>query len=108
MWVESDIAESIKIIRRRGIKVILQNYPLCPISSDRKFYNDAIDDVAARLHVPLVNNERIFQEVINKGGKFEDYFIADGHCNSRGYQLMATNVYNKILEEGILNINRHK
>jgi len=105
-WVESDISEMVRIIRSRGIKIILQDYPLCPISQDCRYYNDAIREVAVRLEVPLVDNEKIFQEIIGKGGKFEDYFIADGHCNSGGYQLMAVNVYNKIIEEKILNVNK--
>ncbi|MDD5128140.1 MAG: hypothetical protein PHO40_00605 [Candidatus Omnitrophica bacterium] len=107
-WVESDISEMVRIIRDRGIKIILQNYPLCPISQDCQYYNDAIGEVAVRLGVPLVDNGKIFKEVIDRGGKFEDYFISDGHCNSGGYRLMAANVYNKIIEEKILNVNKQR
>ncbi|MDD5115937.1 MAG: tetratricopeptide repeat protein [Candidatus Omnitrophica bacterium] len=105
-WVESDIEEAVRICRDRGVKIILQDYGLCPISSDCKFYNDAIRNVALHLQVPLVDNEKIFQEIMDKGGKPEDYFIADGHCNSNGYRLMAVNVYDKIIEEKIIPSNK--
>lgn len=100
-WAESDIIEIVKIIQSKKIKIILQNYPLCLITTQggAKFINDILCNIAIRFKIPFVDNEKIFREIIDKGAKTEDYFILDGHCNSRGYKVMATNVYNKIIEE---------
>ena len=106
-WVESDIIEMIRIIRKRNIKIILQTYPYRIKTHGYRLteLTDILHDVAVRFKIPLVDNEKIFQEIKGKGATDnEEYFVADGHCNSRGYKLMAVNVYNKIIEAGMLNM----
>ena len=107
-WAESDIIEMIRIIRSKNIKIVLQTYPYRIKSHGIPFgqeINDIIRDVAVRFKIPLVDQEKIFQETKDQGtGDNEGYFVADGHCNNRGYKLMAVNVYNKIVEAGILDM----
>jgi len=102
-WAESDIIEIVKIIQSRNIKIILQNYP-----ASTKFHAGKIDgilkNVAVRFNIPFVNNNWMFKKMIAaQGAKIDtEYFVPDGHCNGRGYKVMATNVYNKIIEERML------
>ena len=105
-WVESDIIEMIRIIRSKNIKIVLQTYPY-RIKTHGLFdrheiqeINDIIRDVALRFKIPLVDQGKVFQETKDpRTGDNEEYFVADGHCNSRGYKLMAVNLYNKINEQ---------
>lgn len=100
-WTESDIKEIIKIIRQKKIKIILQSYPY-PLEV-RKIPIDAIlRKIANELHISFVDNELLFREMLERGSRSEDFFVADGHCNARGYGIVAMNVYNKIMEEGML------
>jgi lysophospholipase L1-like esterase len=90
----------------------LQTYPyrikshgLFTAGYDIREINDILRDVAVRFKIPLVDNEKIFKETKDQGtGDNEGYFVADGHCNSQGYKLIAVNVYNKIIEAGILDM----
>jgi tetratricopeptide (TPR) repeat protein len=109
-WVELDIIEIVRIVRNKNIGIILQNYPRRYIGTQGigKFANPIIRNTAIRFKIPYVDNEKIFQEIIDRGGKTEDYFVVDGHCNSKGYKVMAANVYNKIIEEKIFGISRQK
>jgi len=99
-WAESDVIEIVKIIQSKNIRIILQNYPV-----STKFQAGAIDDilrnVAMRFNIPFVDNNNLFKKIIAAEGEKvdEEYFVPDGHCNSRGYKIMANNVYNKIVEK---------
>jgi lysophospholipase L1-like esterase len=99
-WLKSDIDEIVRIIRKEGIKIILQNYPYDPQAGAR-FIDPVLRKTANDLSIPFVDNELIFLEMMNNGAKRDDYFSPDYHCNARGYEIMAKNVYNKIIEEKI-------
>ncbi|MFH0753823.1 MAG: hypothetical protein V2A70_04595 [Candidatus Omnitrophota bacterium] len=91
-WVEADINEMVRIIRGHGAALILQDYPIDTPS------NEILKRIAEEWHVPLVNNREVFQEKMKAGMVFKDLYSVDGHCNARGYGVMAENVYNKIVE----------
>ena len=55
--------------------------------------------IADELRVPFVSNFKVFQEKISLGMAEESLFVLDGHCNGRGYGLMAANVFNEIVRE---------
>jgi hypothetical protein len=90
-WVESDIREIIRIVREEKIGLILQNYP------KQMRVNSILPGIAHDLDVTFVDNYSIFQDKISQGMDRQDLFIADGHCNARGYGLMAENVFDKIV-----------
>jgi len=102
-WVESDIREIIRIAQENKIKVIVQNYPAAVVA-DEIFFNMFLPEIAKELNVYFVDNNRIFQELLDIGVKHEELFAPDNHCNAKGYGVMATNVFNKITEEKILEL----
>lgn len=96
-WVQSDIHEIIRIIRKNNIKMILQNYP----EKEKAIFgliNSILLSTAKDLKVPFVDNALVFQKMQDSGVKIKDYFALDNHCNAKGYKVMAKNVYDKILE----------
>ena len=103
-WVESDIMEIVHIIRSRGIRVILQNYPDIGVDMSMREVNFVMSRIAKKLSVPFVDNSAVFRDKIVRGASTADYFVADGHCNGNGYFLMAVNVYNKIVGDKILQV----
>ena len=96
-WVKSDIGKIIQMCQGEKIKLIVQNYP----GNDR--INESIKESAAEYSAPFVDNEYLFSELWEKGEKEGIYFVSDGHCNAKGYNVMAKNIYEKIIEEKLFN-----
>lgn len=88
--LKEDITKVYFLAKVRKIRLILMTYPHweCGINKD-------IREISASLRIPLIDNEKLFREKIDAKdlGKF---FVADGHCNARGYRFMATNIYGRI------------
>ena len=93
-WIDSDVREIARIIRQEKIRLIVQNYP-------RWFpANSILSAIADQLKLPFVHNDAVFQEKRAQGMTEQDLFVPDGHCNARGYGVMADNVFNKIAALG--------
>ena len=86
--------EIVKKARDNEVKVILQVYP----GGDNAHI---VRKISKQYNVPLVDNEKVFQEKL-KSAKIEDYFVADGHCNEKGYGIIADNVYSVLVEHRLL------
>ncbi len=95
-WVESDLKEIVRVIQGMKIGLIIANYPK-PLDANLILFR-----VARRFNLPFIDNDSVFQAKIQQGVKEQDLFVYDGHCNARGYALMAENVFNKITGEGFL------
>ena len=95
-WVESDLKEIVRVIQEKKIGLIIANYPK-PLDA-----NSILFRVAGRFNLPFIDNDSIFQDKIRQGVRDQDLFVYDGHCNARGYGLMAENVLDKITAEGFL------
>ena len=102
-WTESDIREIIRIAQKEKIKVILQNYPATVLVDDF-FYNVLLPKIAKELNVYFVDNNKIFQDLLDSGVKHDDLFAPDNHCNAKGYGVMAMSIFNKIKEEKIVEL----
>ncbi|MDD5308274.1 MAG: SGNH/GDSL hydrolase family protein [Deltaproteobacteria bacterium] len=100
-WVEADVKEIVRIIQQRKIRLVIQNYPIVAAPS-----NAILERVSGERRVPFVDNQKSFQKKLDDGLRWEDLFVPDRHCNARGYGVMAANVYNKIMEEGLLKVAR--
>ncbi|CBW27860.1 hypothetical protein BMS_3102 [Halobacteriovorax marinus SJ] len=88
-----NIRELAEISKANGIKLILQNYP-----ENFTDANIALEQVAKEYGLPLVDNNTVFNELIEKGNN--DLFREHEHPSPEGYKLMASNVW-KVLKKEI-------
>ncbi|MBU1125502.1 MAG: tetratricopeptide repeat protein [Candidatus Omnitrophica bacterium] len=91
-WMRYDTEEIVKVCKRQDIPIILLNYPS---------YNPFLglqEGIAQRLSIPFLDSSRIFRELM-KENKFawNDLVMLDGHCTARGYGILASMVYEKIV-----------
>ncbi len=93
-WARSDIGKIIKICQSQGIKIILHNYPINWWAN----IHLKLEKIARKYSIPFVDNERAFEVLWLRRQRREDYFIPDGHCNEKGYAIMAKNIYNKMMK----------
>ena len=111
-WVKADFKEMVEICRLQGIPVIMQTYPSDAYSEHIISINQAIREAANELGVAFVDQQELFIEFSDSSGvNSDDYFelpasvrsyiVGGGHCNRKGYRLMAENLYDKIQEEEI-------
>ncbi len=115
-WVKADLKEIIRIIRDKNIKLILHNYPPRPEREGGKeihLINEALKDTAAESGLPFIDDEKLFQDMWDRGENRLDYHenfkgVAGSHLNSRGYKIMAEALYDKIIEEGFLEFDKGK
>ncbi|MGE5196979.1 MAG: GDSL-type esterase/lipase family protein [Deltaproteobacteria bacterium] len=98
-WVVSDLEAIIGICRNSGIKVIFLTYPDYGDNPDIATTNNLLQDIAYNNAIPLVDNKKIFDQLLSQGGKKSDYFAPDKcHCNANGYRIMSDNIYKLIME----------
>lgn len=91
-WVRSDLEAIVHLAASRGAKVVLQSYPLAmPV-------NSTLSDYAGRAGLPFVDHASVFESLLAEGTARESLYSRDGHCNDRGYGVMAENLRKKILE----------
>lgn len=97
-WIKHDLKKIIEICRRRGAKVILQNYP---ISTKVNFL---LKQIAEEEKVVFVNNYITFERLF-RSKKRDKYISSDGaHCNANGYRIIAQKLYNKIIKKNLLEV----
>lgn len=92
-WIIFDIEKIIEICKTNRIKILLQDYP----ANSYFTYNDAFYRVAKSNNIPFVSNYQAFCFLPEK----DKYFSPDGHCNAKGYEIMAKNILDKIVQEKI-------
>lgn len=85
-----DLFELISMAKKNDIEVVLMTYPVSILS-----VNDAIRDTALSYNIALVDNEKIFMQKPNKG----EFFNLDRHCNAKGYNLIAENIYSGLVKK---------
>ena len=70
----------------------MQNYP-----SNYTDVNKSLSLISKKLNIPLVDNNKIFNELIQANGR-DNYLDGDEHCTPLGYKIMANNVKLKITD----------
>lgn len=89
--LEYDLERIVRLARENRVTLILQTYPKSILE------NVTIETTSRKYNSCLVNNEIIFKEKAQS-----DFFVADGHCNDKGYGLIAENVYDILVKKEIL------
>jgi tetratricopeptide (TPR) repeat protein len=98
-WKTHDIEEIIRICRENKIKIMLLDYPKpCAM-------NDILRNIAKNNSALFLDNDEIFRQLWNSGEKRGDYYSADGHCNARGYAMMAKNIFDRIKKDKLLGLD---
>jgi lysophospholipase L1-like esterase len=102
-WLTADIDKMVVIAKRQGIRIVLQNYPWGGWMWKTAYVNLILRDIAQKLTVPFVDQEKIFEEMFPEGENKRSYFAFDNnHCNAKGYGVMAENIYRYIHENNLL------
>lgn len=95
--LKNDLTEIYYITQTNDFRLILQNYPSHYVPY---FFNETIREIADNFSIPLVDNSSIFMIKL-RTGKFDDYFVGNGHCNAKGYDIIAENVFKVLFRESI-------
>ena len=98
-WVKDDLERMVIACQKKGVRVVLQNYPNYFL-----WHLSIVKQVADKYAIPLVDNFGSFKNYGIESGKF---FVEDGHCNSLGYGVMAKNIYKVILREKMIGLNEN-
>lgn len=96
LW-RSDVGRMIGEAKASGAGVILMTYPNYDFPPPSEFAA-----LAGEQAVPLVENHRSFDPLIEKG-RAEEFFFEDlRHPNAEGYAIVADNAFRAVLATGIL------
>ncbi len=93
-----NLDEIMKIIRPYRINVVLMQLPVFT-----PWARETIEKKAYLFRVPLIDNFEIIEKRLKDTKiKREDLFAKDGHCNAKGYSIVAENVYDSLLKNRII------
>ena len=110
-WIRSDLAAMIKLVRARGVPLLLQTYPN---NSNNKAHikraihnaNRAMKGLAAAHGLPLVDHHQRFQKLMDTGTREQSLYASDvEHPNKGGYRVMAEGLAERIVELELLGRN---
>ncbi|MGE0142751.1 MAG: GDSL-type esterase/lipase family protein [Planctomycetota bacterium] len=79
----ANLRRIVAVSRAAGAEPILLDYPL-----DRPDVLEVVDRVASESNVPRIRLGAHFQRIVAPRSR-SDWYIADGHCNDRGYVEMG-------------------
>ncbi len=83
--LSNNLQRIIDIAKRRKVGIILQDYPNLPVL--------IASAIADKNKVIFVQQQLAFSKLAFQENYSRDYFVEDGHCNGKGYAVMAENVY---------------
>ncbi|MCH8005354.1 MAG: hypothetical protein IH888_03880, partial [Planctomycetes bacterium] len=87
--------EIVRMSREKGVKVILQNYPVA-----YKGANRIIREVAKKHGLPVIDNRAFFGGLMEKEGRTK-YMEDDDHLKPVGNRLLAKNVYQALIDADV-------
>ncbi len=93
-----NLLEIIRLVKSKGIQIVLQNYADHYASPALQ---QIIHEVATDCQVPLVDNSQAFRKKLLQDN-YEKYFVPNGHCNAKGYDVIAENLFKTLIDSGSL------
>ena len=99
-WVVHDLEEMISLCRKKRVKIVIMNYPANPDYPNWGRLSELIVRTAKNNKAAFVDNYSVFSALGAKGGA-GGYFAADGHCNAKGYALVAESASEALLAAGV-------
>jgi len=104
-WIENDINNITDICIKQGFKIICMNYPIIPPPNSEETSFWAVqagfiwEHLSRQKNIPFINQDSIFDLLGDqKISLFEPRFTGTEHCNEKGYELMAWNIYKCMLK----------
>lgn len=94
-----DLEEMSNYLRQRKAQLVILTYPHLP--TEFRYPADIYYRIHNYVSSPLVDNVHIFNKYL-KIYRYEQLFSADGHCTSKGYELIANNVYEVLKKYNLL------
>jgi lysophospholipase L1-like esterase len=91
-WIRHDTRAIVAACQRNKAKVIMLNYPN---------YRPGRQPIAQAGADAFVDNTLAFTELLQRHRR-EELFVPDGHCTATGYTIMARNIYEKMVDLGII------
>jgi len=88
-----DLLEVAALVTRSGAHPVLLTYPR---AKQQPGLWNAARKAAREAQATLVDLAPVFEEALARG-RWEDYFISDGHCNDAGYHMMAEQVARRLI-----------
>lgn len=108
-WIENDINTIVDICLKQHYRVICMNYPIIPppVSEEMLYWAAQTGEIwrrtASKKGISFIDNDSIFDLYgEQKHSLFEPAFTGSEHCNEKGYNLMAENIYNVLIQQGII------
>ncbi len=92
-WVMQDLSAMIDMAHARDVDVVVQSYP-AGFPAYTGLSSRMLEIIAGIHGVPFVDQEAGFDAL----EEVETYFAPDGHCNTKGYELMARQLYPAVAE----------
>ncbi|OGS13877.1 MAG: hypothetical protein A2234_03400 [Elusimicrobia bacterium RIFOXYA2_FULL_58_8] len=95
-WAIADLEAIIALCRKNGVGIVVGNYPAATVAEGSAArLAPMIARSAAKNNVPLADNYSVFSARCRKLPS-DDCFARDGHCNEKGYALMAELVFGRL------------
>ena len=94
-WAKHDLRQMHRLCTERGVHFVIQSYPEPAIE---------LKAFAAGLGALYVDNERVFTRLLVSGARKETYFVPDGHCNARGYGVVAKNILEVMVKKKLFGL----
>ena len=100
-WATNDILEMVRLIKEKEVKLIIMNYHSRFDGSEVRI-NPTIKKIVKKQGIPFIDSYSFFNDLWEKGESKEDYyqklfFRYDDHLNTKGNELVANNLLNKIM-----------
>jgi lysophospholipase L1-like esterase len=91
--LKDDLKRIIDLASAFGAEPLLMTHPN---PKREQTLSSLLREAAEESAVPLIDLAPVFAKAL-EAGRWEDYFIADGHCTDEGYRLMAEEVARMLL-----------
>jgi lysophospholipase L1-like esterase len=92
-----NIGHMVELAKSHGVPIFVQTFQKEGLGQPRVLINKVYE----KMHVPIVDNQRVFELGEKKGLKLISY--DDYHPNKDGYVLIAKNVFNMMIQQKMLN-----
>ncbi len=101
-WAKSDLEKMIDIIKNRKIKLLLLDYPPIPrFPLVKRPIDEVIKDLSVQKQLPFLSLHDVMKQKSSQPSFFKDHYwekfgVLDEHPNSKGYGLIAHEIYQYI------------